>query len=66
MSAAAQRCKILAHMFGQVVQNLDQIQNSATAHACAFDRSKIDNAKDAIHDVIAELEAQANWEGTSD
>ena len=66
MSVAAQRCKILAHMFGQVVQNLDRIQNSSTAHACAFDRSKIDMAKNAIQYVIAELEAQANWEGASD
>jgi hypothetical protein len=31
-----------------------------------FSQHKIDIAKDAIHDVIAELEAQANWEGTSD
>jgi hypothetical protein len=62
MSAAAQRCKILAHMFGQVVQNLDQIQNSATAYACAFDRSKIDMARNAIQFVIAELEAQAEWD----
>jgi hypothetical protein len=58
-SAAAQRCKILAHMFGRVVQNLDQIQNSATAHAC--DRSKIDMAKNAIQYVIAELDAQVEW-----
>jgi len=66
MSVAAQRCKILVHMFDRAVQNLDQIQNSTTAYACAFDRSKIDNAKDAIRDVIGELEAQANWEGPSD
>ena len=44
------------------VQNLDQIQNSATAHACAFVRSKIDMARDAIQFVIAELEAQAEWD----
>jgi hypothetical protein len=66
MSVAAQRCKILAHMFGRVLQNLDQIQNSSTAYACAFDRSKIEIAKNAIQDVIAELDAQANWEGASD
>jgi hypothetical protein len=53
-------------MFDRVVQNLDHIQNSSTAHACSFSRDKIDIAKDAIHDVIAELEAQANWEGASD
>ena len=62
MSVAAQRCKILAHMFDRTVQNLDQIQNSSTAHACAFDRSKIDMAKNAIQYVIAELEAQAEWD----
>jgi len=66
MSVAAQRCKILAHMFDQVLQNLDRVQNSTTAYACAFNRDKIDNAKDAIRDVIGELEAQANWEGPSD
>ena len=66
MSVAAQRCKILAHMFDQVLQNLDRVQNSSTAYACAFSRDKIEIAKDAIHDVIAELEAQANWEGTPD
>ena len=60
------RYKILAHMFDRVVQNLDHIQNSSTAHACSFSRDKIDIAKDAIQDVIAELEAQANWEGASD
>ena len=62
MSVAAQRCKILAHMFDRVVQNLDQIQNSTTAYACAFDRGKIDMAKNAIQYVIAELEAQATWD----
>ena len=62
MRAAAQRCKILAHMFGQVVQNLDRIQNSSTAHACAFDGSKIDMAKNAIRYVIAELDAQVEWD----
>jgi hypothetical protein len=66
MSVAAQRCKILAYMFGRVLKNLDEVQNSSTADACAFDRSKIDIAGDAIHAVIAELEAQANWEGASD
>jgi hypothetical protein len=62
MSVAATRCKILAHMFGRIVGNLDQIQNSTTAYACAFDRSKIDMAKNAILYVIAELEAQAEWD----
>jgi hypothetical protein len=62
MSVAAQRCKILAHMFDRVVQNLDQIQNSSTAHACAFDNSKIDMAKNAIRYVIAELDAQVQWD----
>jgi hypothetical protein len=62
MSAAGQRAKILAHMFGRVVQNLDQIQNSTTAHACAFDRSKIEMARNAIQYVIAELDAQAEWD----
>jgi hypothetical protein len=66
MSVAAKRCKLLAHMLGRVLQNLDQIQNSSTAYACAFDRSKIEIAKDAIHDVIAELDVQANWEGASE
>ena len=63
MKITVNRYKILAHMFDRVVQNLDHIQNSSTAHACSFSRQKIDIAKDAIHDVIAELEAQANWEG---
>ena len=62
MSVAAQRCKILAHMFDRVVQNLDQIENSSTAHACAFDRSKIDMAKNAIRYVVAELDAQVEWD----
>jgi hypothetical protein len=62
MSVAAQRCKILAHMLDRVVQNLDHIQNSTTAHACAFDHSKIDMAKNAIRYVIAELEAQVEWD----
>jgi hypothetical protein len=53
-------------MFDRVVQNLDHIQNSSTAHACSFSHHKIDIAKDAIHDVIAELEAQANWERASE
>jgi hypothetical protein len=64
MSVAAQRCKILARMFGRVLQNLDQVQNSSTAYACAFDHSKIDMAKNAIQYVIAELEAQATWDST--
>ena len=64
MSVAAQRCRILAHLFDRAVQNLDQIQNSSTVHACAFDRTKIDMAKNAIRYVIAELEAQAEWDST--
>jgi hypothetical protein len=59
MSAAAHRYKILAHMFGRTIRNLDQIQNSSTAHACIFDQSKIDIAKDVIHEVVEELEARA-------
>jgi hypothetical protein len=62
MSVAAQRCKILAHMFGRVLQNLDVVQNSTTAFACAFDRGKVEIAKNAIQYVIAELEAQAEWD----
>jgi hypothetical protein len=62
MSVAAQRCKILSHMFDRVVQNLEHIQNSSTAHACAFDRSKIDMAKNAIRYVVAELDAQVEWD----
>jgi len=62
MSVAAQRCKILVHMFDAVLKNLDRIQNSSTAYACAFDRSKIDLAKNAIQYVIAELEAQVTWD----
>jgi hypothetical protein len=49
-------------MFGQVLQNLDRVQNSSTAYACAFDRDKIEIGKDAIRYVIAELEAQAEWD----
>ena len=62
MSVAAQRCKILAHMFDRALQNLDRIQNSSTAQACAFDRGKIEIAKNAIQYVIAELEAQVEWD----
>jgi hypothetical protein len=62
MIIAAQRCKILAHMFDRTLQNLDRIQNSTTAHACAFDRSKIEIAKNAIQYVIAELQAQVEWD----
>jgi hypothetical protein len=65
MSVASQRCKILAHMFDRALQNLDQIQNSSTAYACAFDRSKIDMAKNAIQYVIAELEAQSTWDSAN-
>ena len=59
MSVAARRYKILAHMFSRGIRNLDQIQNCSTAHACDFDQSKIDIAKDAIRDVVEELEAKA-------
>jgi hypothetical protein len=59
MNTAPHRCKILAHMFRRIIRNLDQIQNSSTAQACVFDQSKIDIAKDAIHDVAEELEARA-------
>jgi len=65
MSVASQRCKILAHMFDRALQNLDQIQNSSTAYACEFDRSKIDMAKNAIQYVIAELEAQSTWDSAN-
>jgi len=59
MTVAAQRYKILANMFSRAIRNLDQIQNCSTAHACEFDQSKIDIAKDAIHDVVEELQAKA-------
>jgi hypothetical protein len=59
MTVAAHRYKILAHMFSRAIRNLDQIQNCSTARACLFDQSKIDQAKDAIHEVVAELEARA-------
>jgi len=59
MVTTAQRYKILAHMFRLSIRNLDQTQNSSTARACEFDQSKIDRAKDAIHDVVEELEARA-------
>jgi hypothetical protein len=59
MSVAAQRYKIVAHMFRRAIRNLDQIQNSSTAQACVFDQRKIDLAKDAIHYVVEELEARA-------
>jgi hypothetical protein len=59
MSVAARRYKILAHMFVRAIRNLDQIQNCSTAQACLFDQSKIDIAKDAIHEVVEELEARA-------
>jgi hypothetical protein len=59
MSVAAQRYKIVAHMFRRAIRNLDQIQNSSTAQACEFDQRKIDLAKDAIHYVVEELEARA-------
>jgi hypothetical protein len=59
MTVAAQRYKILAHMFSRAIRNLDQIQNCSTAQACLFDQSKIDQAKDTIHEVVEELEARA-------
>jgi len=59
MTVTAQRYKILANMFKRAIRNLDQILNSSTAHACEFDQSKVDKAKDAIHDVVQELEAKA-------
>jgi hypothetical protein len=62
MSTAPHRCKILAHMFRRIIRNLDQIQNSSTDQACAFDQSTIDIAKHAIHDVVEELEARADRE----
>jgi hypothetical protein len=46
-------------MFRRIIRNLDQIQNSSTAQACVFDQSKIDIAKDAIHEVVEELEERA-------
>jgi hypothetical protein len=58
MSTASHRYKILAHMFSRIIRNLDQIQNSSTAQACVFDQSKIDIAKDAIHEIVEELEAR--------
>ena len=59
MTVVAQRYKILAQMFSRIIRNLDQIPNSSTAHACECDQSKIDIAKDAIHDVVEELQAKA-------
>ena len=52
MSVPAQRHKILVNMFSRAIRNLDQIQNCATARACEFDQSKIDTAKDTIHEVV--------------
>ena len=59
MTVPAQRYKILANMFSRAIRDLDQIQNSSTAHACEFDQRKIDIAKVAIHNVVEELEARA-------
>jgi len=59
LARAFSRYKILAHMFSRIISNLDQIQNFSTARACVFNQSKIDIAKDAIHDVVEELEAKA-------
>jgi hypothetical protein len=59
MSVDAQRHKILAAMFRRIMRNLDEIQNSSTAHACEFDQRKVDLAKKAIHHVVEELEARA-------
>jgi hypothetical protein len=55
-STAPHRCKILAHMFRRAIRNLEQIQNSSTAQ---FDQSKINIAKDAIHEVVEQLEGKA-------
>jgi hypothetical protein len=46
-------------MFSRAIRNLEQIQNCSTAQACLFEQSKIDQAKDAIHAVVEELEARA-------
>jgi hypothetical protein len=62
MSTAAHRYKILAHMFRRAIRTLDQIQNSSTAQVCVFDQSKIDIAKDAMHEVVEELEGKADRE----
>jgi len=62
MNTAPHRCKILAHMLRRIIRNLDQIQNSSTAQVCVFDQSKIDIAKDAIHEVVEELEGKADRE----
>ena len=45
MSAAAHRYKILAHMFGRAIRNLDQIQNSSTAHALYSIKAKSTSRK---------------------
>ena len=67
MSTAPHRRKILAHMFRRIIRNLDQIQNSSTAQAWVFDQSKIHVAKDAIHEVVEELEGERiaidEWDG---
>jgi len=60
MNTAPHRSKILAHMFPRIIRNLDQIQNSSIAQACVFDQIKIDVAKNAIHEVVEELEARAD------
>jgi len=49
-------------MLRRIIRNLDQIQNSSTAQVCVFDQSKIDIAKDAIHEVVEELEGKADRE----
>jgi hypothetical protein len=59
MSVAVQRHKILAAMFRRIMRNLDEIQNSSTAHACEFDQRKLDLARKAIQHVVEELEARA-------
>jgi hypothetical protein len=43
----------------RIIRNLDQIQNSSTARALCIQSEQDRIAKDAIHDVVAELEAKA-------
>jgi hypothetical protein len=59
ISTAASRYKVLAHMFRRAIRTLDQIQNSSTAQCCVFDQSKVDIAKDAIHEIVEQLERRA-------
>jgi hypothetical protein len=47
-------------MFSRAIHDLDQIQNSSTAHACIFDQSKIHVARKMLStEVVEELEARA-------